>query len=410
MTSNTKRIVFPLALLLIAAGLVSIIVASKKPPEKKPEKNEAPFVTVTKVELAPLTLTVKSQGLVKPKFDTRLLAQVSGEVTEVSPQFVRGGLVKKGGLLAQIDPFNYEVKLQQANASLAGAKAQFILERAQGRVAEAEWDKITNAEPSELGLRKPQQEQALAAVKAAEAGVRQATKDLQRTRIIAPFDALVTARSISPGTFVNMGANIGNVVNVETAEVRLPVPGNELAYLANSGIDSSVTLTAVVSGKPQQWQANIVRDEGVIDDSSRMVYLVAQITNPYQLGARASTASPSPARLPFGTYVIASIEGIQLEAAASVPRHLLSDNRLALIVDNKLAFAEVEIVRHEGKNSIISTGLESGDQLITSSLPYPIEGMLLKTELSSNYAEDSDDGAAVTTAEPVETNNTKKES
>jgi hypothetical protein len=40
MTSNTKRIVFPLALLLIAAGLVSIIVASKKPPEKSPKKTK----------------------------------------------------------------------------------------------------------------------------------------------------------------------------------------------------------------------------------------------------------------------------------------------------------------------------------------------------------------------------------
>ncbi len=402
MTSDTKRIVLPLLILAIAGGLVWALVASKKPPEKKPEKNDIPFVQVQPVELKPVALTVRSQGLVQAKYETRLLAQVNGEITQVSDKFVRGGVVKKGELLAQIDPFNYQVKLQQSNASLASARAQFILERAQGRVAEAEWEKITNAEPSELGLRKPQQEQALAAVKAAEAGVRQASKDLERTRIVAPFDALITARHASPGSFVNMGNPIGEVMNIETAEVRLPVASDDMAFLQAQGIGASTTLTAAVSGKVLQWQAKIVRDEGVVDNTSRMFYLVAEVSDPYKLSESATVGNRQ--RLPFGTYVSAEIQGRALALAASVPRHLLKENRLALFADNKLKFTEVEVIRHQGEYSIIGAGLADGDQLITSSLPYPVEGMTLK----SNSTKASEQESVVSTSEPEETKTDKE--
>jgi len=398
MTSSTKRIVLPILIIVVAVGIFAALMAAKAPPEKKSEERETPFVSVETIQLAPLTLKVQSQGLVQPKYDTQILAQVSGEITFIASSFVRGGLVKKGDLLAQIDPFNYQVKLQQANANLASAKANFILERAQGQVAEAEWQKITTAEPSELGLRKPQQEQALAAVKAAEAGVKQATKDLQRTKIIAPFDALIGTRNVSPGSFVNMGTPIGQVLDIDTAEVRLPVAGDDLLFLEAAGRNAAVTLTAFISGKPFSWQATIVRDEGVVDSSSRMVYLVAQLNDPYL-----QTGAEHAYRLPFGTFVTAEIEGRILPSAAYVPRQLLGSQGIPLLVDKKLHFRPVEVVRHEGKLSVISSGLNDGDLYITSSLEYPIEGMPL--DAASNPATatsdaDSVEAPPITTAEP----------
>lgn len=391
MKPNKLRLILPFAVLAIAVGVFVVMNANKKEPEKKAPDQNAPFVSVKTIELQPMTLEVKSQGLVAPKFETHLVAQVSGEITVVSDKFVRGGLVKKGELLAQIDPFDYDVKLQQAKANLASARASFILERAQGRVAEAEWKNITTAEPSELGLRKPQQEQALAAVKAAEAGLQQASKDLERTRIVAPYDALVSDRNISPGTFVNVGSQIGHVMDIEAAEVRLPVAGKELLFLEQSGLGAPVVLQADVEGQQLTWNAAIVRHEGVIDSTSRMIYLVASLDDPYNLQHQ-----QHPMQLPFGTYVTASIEGRHLQAAASVPRALLRENRLALLEDSKLAFTEVEVVRHEGRNSIVTAGLKDGDLLITSSLQYPVEGMSLEANLNPEAATTQ----PLTTAEP----------
>lgn len=380
---NSKQILYPILIILLAAGIVAGVLATKSPPDKKKPEAKVPYVSTEIIHLKPMTLTVKSQGVVIAKYNTNLLAQVAGEITQVADSFVRGGVVSQGELLAQIDPFNYEVQLEQANAALASARAQFILERAQGQVAEAEWQQITNAKPSELGLRKPQQEQALAAVKAAEANVKQAQKDLQRTRIVAPFNALVTQREVSPGTFVNMGTAIGQVMDVAKAEVRLPVPASDMAFLDQRGIGATVTLSASLAGKPRQWQATIVRDEGLIDERSRMVYLVAEVNDPYLFFKQQNpSASQMPAakRLSFGTYVRAEIAGITLPAAAAVPRHLLKEGRLALAVNQKLQFSDVEVIRHQGRNSIVVGGLADGDQLITSTMSYIVEGMDLKTE------------------------------
>jgi len=390
MSPKTKQIALPFIVLIIAIAIMAGLVAGKKKPEKKEAINNATFVSTESVELAPLTLNVQSQGLVQPKYQTRLQSQVSGEIIALSETFVRGGIVTKGDVLAQIDPFNYQMALQQANATLAAAKAQFILARAQGRVAEAEWEKITTAKPSELGLRKPQQEQALAAVKAAEAGVRKASKDLARTNIRAPFDALISGRNVSPGTFVNIGTELGSVMDIETAEIRLPVSGSDLAFLIEGGHNATVALSTTLGGKTTQWHARIVRDEGVVDNQNRMVYLVAELTDPYNR----LTTNNAP-RLPFGTYVSAHIEGRKLASAASIPRRLLRDNRLALFSDNKLAFTYVNVVRHVGPNSIIDSGLASGDTIITSSLEYPIEGMALNT-----HAIDTTGEQHLITAEP----------
>ncbi|WP_019600927.1 efflux RND transporter periplasmic adaptor subunit [Teredinibacter turnerae] len=390
MPLRVPRAVLPFVVLIAAIALFAVFMAFKKAPEKKEDKQEAPFVSVERIELHPMTLTVTSQGLVKAKYETDLLAQVSGEIVKVAPGFVRGGLVKKGDLLAQIDPFNYEVKLQQARANLASARASFILERAQGKVAEAEWEKITSAEPSDLGLRKPQQEQALAAVKAAEAGVKQASKDLERTKIIAPFDALIAGRSVSPGTFVNIGTSIGRVMDVSKAEVRLPVPSNELEFLEGDGLQAPVELSATLGNQAYRWNATIARDEGVVDDNSRMFYLVAEISDPYNLHSNSKQK-----RLPFGTYVTAEITGRQLASAAEVPRSLLRDDKIALFSNDKLAYTTVEVVRHQGKSSIVTAGLNNGDMMITSSLQYPIEGMSLALEKDA-----AAEYQPLTTAEP----------
>lgn len=372
MSIRTKQIVLPIAVILITLVGIGAMMAGKKPPEKKPPERRVPVVSTTQIELTPVTLDVRSQGLVTPRYSTNLVAQVSGEILSLNPDFMRGNIIRKGTLLAQIDPFNYEVKVQQAKASLASARAAFILERAQGQVAEAEWAKITSAEPSELGLRKPQQEQALAGVKAAEAALKQAEKDLQRTRIVAPYDAIVQARTVSPGAFVNTGSPIGSLADVSMAEIRLPINQDDFSYLNNGGLDATVLLTAELGGRDRIWQANITRNEGVIDDQTRMTYLIATVNDPYGIQNGVDHV------LPFGSFVSATLEGTALPQAARIPRAVLQGNRVPLIKDSKLAFSEVDVARHEGKFSIVRAGLDEGDQLVITPLDHPIEGMPLQ--------------------------------
>ena len=68
----------------------------KKPPEEKEPVDNTPIVEIRTINMQPLTLTVDSYGVVQPKYETQLVAQVTGQIVELSEAFVSGGFVKKG--------------------------------------------------------------------------------------------------------------------------------------------------------------------------------------------------------------------------------------------------------------------------------------------------------------------------
>ncbi|GHF82986.1 efflux RND transporter periplasmic adaptor subunit [Thalassotalea marina] len=383
MTRKTK-IILPIVILAAGVAVFFALMSMKKPPEEKEQVDNTPIVAVEEISVAPLTLEVGSYGVVKPKYETELVAQVSGQIVSLSPLFVRGGFVKEGQLLARIDPSDYQAALIDAEANLASAKASLKEEVARGKVAEDEWSRISNASPTELSLRKPQLAQEQARVKAAEASVLRAKRNLERTYIKAPYDAMIEERTVGLGSFVGTFNRLGKILGTEVAEVRLPVADNQLQFLVDRGADASVKLIGTFAGEEQSWTANIARSEGVVDDKSRMSYLVAEVKDPYMLnGGTAQTP------LRFGSYVNAQIIGKQLAKAASVPRHLINKDKVAILnSESKLQFVHVDIVRQDGANVIISNGLSTGDKLIVSALDYPVDGM--KLALPSAQEESSD--------------------
>lgn len=369
--ASKKQIILPIVALGIGIGGFSALSAMKKPPEAKEAKVAVPLVKVEQVNMSTLSLNVDSHGIVLPKYETNLVAQVSGQIVSLSDKFVRGGFVAEGEVLARIDPSDYEAALIEAKASLASSRAALQQERAKGHVAESEWKRITDTAPTELSLRKPQLAQELARVKAAEATVKRAERNMERTYIRAPYQALIEQRQVGLGSVVNSGTALGKLLNVDVAEIRLPVADNQLKYLTNQGIDSSAVIRGEFSGEMRHWAATIVRSEGVVDNQSRMTYLVAEVVDPYGL-----ESDKQPLR--FGSYVNAEINGVSLASAASLPRHLVDENRVAVLDnENKLRFNRVTIARQNGDQVVISSGLNDGDRYIVSALDYPVEGMAL---------------------------------
>ena len=394
--AHKKQIILPIAILVV--GVLAFIGFSslKTPPEEKAEVDNTPIVAVENIAVAPMTLHVSSYGIVKPKYETSLVAQVNGEIVELSDVFVRGGFVKKGQLLARIDPNDYHAALIDAQATMASARAALEKEVAQGKVAEREWKQITDTSPTELSLRKPQLAQELARVKSAQAAVLRAERNLQRTEIKAPYDAMIDNRMIGLGSFVSVGSQIGKLLGTAIAEVRLPVADNQLQFLIDQGRDAKVKLVGSYAGNSVEWSANIARNEGVVDNKSRMTYLVAEIQNPYLLQGRLAendgvekTDVSNIAPLRFGSYVQAEILGFEIENASVLPRYLVIGGKVPLLNnDSKLHYATIDIVRQQGANVVVSGGLFDGDRLIISALDYPIDGM--KLALTSDKKEQSD--------------------
>jgi RND family efflux transporter MFP subunit len=382
--SIKKQIILPITILAISGLLFGVFANMKTPPEEKAEVDNTPIVAVENITVDAMALKVDSYGVVKPKYQTQLVAQVSGQIVELSAVFVRGGFVKQGQLLARIDPNDYEAALIDAQANLASARASLEKERAQGKVAEREWQKITHSAPTQLSLRKPQLAQELARVKAAQASVLRAERNMERTEVKAPYDAMIAERNIGLGSVVGTGTAIGKLYSTDIAEVRLPVADNQLKFLVDQGDSAKVNLFGSFAGEAQIWQAEINRSEGVVDDKSRMTYLVAEIKDPYRLSAN---KDEKPLR--FGSYVKAKIVGVELLQASVLPSYLVVNGKVALLdEDSTLHYVKVNVVRQQGDQVIVDQGVVDGDQLIVSALDYPIEGM--KLSLSTSDLDDSD--------------------
>lgn len=374
--ASKKQIFLPLGVLAGGVALFVAFSSMKQPPEKKEEQIIHPLVEVSPVNVAPMRLNVDSYGVVKPKYSTELVAQVSGQIVELSPNFVKGAFVKQGDVLAKIDQNDYEAALIEAEASLAQASSALEIERAQAHVAKTEWQRIKNNAnetiPSELYLRKPQLAEKLARYRASQASVKRAKRNLERTLIKAPYDAIIDSRTISLGSVVNPGTKFGMLNSTSVAEVRLPVADHELQYLEQYGVGANVALSAQVAGQTVTWNGEIIRSEGVIDQKSRMTYLVAQVKQPY-----GDAANP----LRFGAYLNATIEGRLIENAVQVPRHLVKNGKVATLNgDLTLSFKQLNVIRETNGYVVVDAGLGHGAQIITSALEYPTEGMQLRLE------------------------------
>lgn len=369
---NKKQFFLPLIIILISIAGYFGALQFKKPPLEKELVDNTPLVTVQVVKGATFDFSVGSYGVVKSQFETDLVAQVSGEVIYLSKKFVRGGFVKKGDVLAKIDANDYEAALIDAKANIASAQAALVLEIAHADVAKEQWRKIKGSKPTALSLREPQVAQEKARLLSSQAGLKRANRNLERTVIRAPYDALIHSRDISLGSYASVGKVLGKIFSTDIAEVRLPVADNELQYLVNHGAKAQVTVNATLAGKPQQWTGYVVRNEGVIDDRSHMNYLVVQIKDPYQL------KNNNAGKLRFGTYITALISGNKMANIAIIDRHLTTNNQVAIVNEQgELHFQPISIARILGGEAYINDGLTDGMQVITSALDYPIEGMAL---------------------------------
>jgi RND family efflux transporter MFP subunit len=378
------RFFLPVGLVVLSLVLVAglIIVNKAKRPERKEEAVPATMVDAIPVERVSLNLSVFSQGSVAPRTETTLVAEVSGIIVNVSPNFVAGGFFRKGETLLEIDPSDYRAGLKRAQANLASRKAQFAEQKARADQALKDWKNMgRQGEPSDLTLRKPQLAEAQANVQAAEAELQKAERDLQRTHIKVPYDGLVRSKQADIGQYVAPGTPLGVTFDIDTAEIRLPLSATDVSYLdlpsATDPADKprlQVTLTTGNNNIGGQWQAEIIRTEGVIDEKSRVTYAVAQVVDPYGVLGRSHQAE-----LKVGTFVRAEILGLRANNVFKLPRSVLRPDNTVLVAnaERKLEIRQVNVLRAEPRSVYIRDGIVDGDMVITTSLDAAIPGTQL---------------------------------
>lgn len=376
MMKTLLRRLSPFFILLLFVVGAALLMKTKEAPEQKPEEIPIPIVDVIKVEQQTVSLNLPSYGVVTPKYKTQLVTEVQGRMLTISPHFVAGGIVKKGDQLAQIEPSDYEADLMQAEATLAQATAALNEEIARGEVAKIEFKGYDKGLPPELGLRIPQLKKEQANVKYAQAALARAQRNLERTVIRAPFDGIIKARNVDLGQYVSLGTNLGELYDTHIAEIRLPISNDDLAYLESvDNPDTEVTLSASLAGKENTWSGNIIRSEGVIDAENRMVYLVAEIKDPYLREQKIAGSLP----LKYGSFVNAVIKGRTVDGIVKLPRHVVRNDQVVLIDDkNIVEMRHVNVVRSDLENVYIKDSLKTGERVATSHSNTMANGQLVK--------------------------------
>lgn len=374
-TSVMKKLIAPLLILALSAA-VFLALVSNQPTLKMTVKEPVPVaVRALEINTGPMQLSVSSEGNVQPSVETKLVAQVAGEVIEVSDSLVAGGDFSKGDTLLKLDPRDYEIAVARSQAAMSRAEAEqrFAAEEA-ARIKSLYGDELASI--AELQNAERLLAVANAALADAKASLMRATVDLERTVLRAPFNGRVRGEDVDAGQFVAKGSMIATLYDTDRLQVRLPLADSQLAYLdasyAQTGLagdtPANVLLTADYAGDTQTWGAKLLRTEGDISVKSRFLHVIVEVTN---------TLSSNGVRLPVGLFVNAVIEGRTVDNLVSVPRTALRPDNSVMIINERdqLEFRDVSVFKLSDSDVLISEGLVSGERISTSPLQFVVEGM-----------------------------------
>ncbi len=374
-TARYTQPIIALALLVLLLVIATVIYFAKPAPKLKPTP-PIPVLKVTTQEIKaqPYEFKLASFGTVQPRTQSLIVSQVSGVIKQVNPAFRDGGFFSKGDVLLQIDDRDYAAATKVAKATWIESQLTLEEEKARSVQALTDWERLGNNDeaPSDLVLRKPQLAAAEAQMLSARANYEKALLDLERTKITAPYDGRVKTIHVDLGQYVNSGTQLADVFATDVIEIRLPLKSTELALINlpenfrgqtdEATVQPSVTITSQLDDD-SAWQGHIVRTEAVIDDSTQQLHVIAQVSNPFM--ANHNDKIP----LKIGQYVTAQIEGKHLTDALVIPTSSLYQGTFVyVVVDGKLQRKTVSLLFQTPTESVVRTGLQSGDQVVTSPL------------------------------------------
>jgi len=370
----------PVLVLLAGFAIVTGLIAAKPEPEKTGEETRLVALYVDEVKSEIVTISVKTQGEVRPKNEIELIPQVSGRIVMLSDSFNEGAEFVPDSMLLKIDDSDYQLAAVRAEAQVAGAQTELEREFATAQIKEEEWrDGRTDQEPTRFALNLTQVDEAEARLRSARGDLQKAHLDLERTEIRVPFYGRVRERKVGIGQYVTAGSSVGRVFSTDTVEVRLPLTDTQLVelnlplgFMANDVEKAPrVSFKAAMGNHDYHWTGHIARIDAAIDRDTRLIYATAEVVDPYGLAADAGMP------MAVGMFVNAEIEGIAEQAAFVLPRLALraQDKVYVINADNRLEIRTVDVLSTSEERVLIRSGVVSGERVVTSTFPNAVDGM-----------------------------------
>ena len=367
------------SIIVISFAITVIMIFAKPAPKPVQNKFVPPVVETMNAIPQSYKVQINSQGTVVPRTEITLTSEIPGKIDFVSRKIQSGSSFDKGDTLLVLDQRDFELALIAAQSSMYQAQVVYERELAESEVAKKEWGNINGGKASNLALRKPQLDQAKAALAAAEANYQRALLNVERTYILAPFKGRVRNEYVDVGMVVSPGIPLAQIYAVDMVEVTLPIAESDIKFLSIPldgrmvpfSNQPRMTLASSFAGFSQRWTGKVLRSAAEIDSRTRMLSVIGQVP--------VKTSKQSTVPIKVGMFVNATIEGRSFNDIFVIPREKVRDGEV-WVLNNEgiLSKREVSVLRYEKDKALISNGFEAGDKVLLTRLDVLVEGMKLE--------------------------------
>jgi multidrug efflux system membrane fusion protein len=284
--SGVRSVLWLLLVLLVVAGLVAwVVLRGKEPAPTGRFQSSGPMpVGTAKAEKSDMPIVLSALGTVSPLATVTVKTQIAGQLIEVA--FKEGQLVKKGDLLAQIDPRPYQVALAQAEGQLA--RDQALLKNAELDLARYKTLVAQNSIARQiLDTQAALVQQHRGTVQTDQAQVDTQKLNLTYCRIVAPISGRVGLRQVDPGNYAQTSDATGIVVitQLQPISVIFTLPEDHLpAVQRRLNAGAALTVTAYDRTGATKLETGVLQTlDNQIDTSTGTVKLRAVFDNREQV-------------------------------------------------------------------------------------------------------------------------------
>ena len=332
-----------------------------------------PKVTVAKPKQQPVTRYFEATGNAAAVNSANLVARVQGFLTEV--KYTDGAAVKQGQHLFTIEPEPYQLKLQQAQASEAAAQAS-------AKQTEGDFERQQElvqrqaASKAAFDAAQARRDNDKARVLQAQADTKQAQINLDYTKVVAPFDGVVTARQVSVGELVGGGGTqvLATIVQLDPIWVNFSASERDVLRVRAEMQRRGLTRSDMIGTEAEVG----LQTEAGYPHKGKLDYIAPTVSaSTGTLAIRALLRNPNAPLLP-GYFVRVRVP-LDETPALLVPSVALGSDqggRYVLIVngENVVEQRKVETGPVVGDMTVIENGLKADDRVVTAGILRAIPG------------------------------------
>jgi len=374
----------PICIGAFALGIYVYQIKTRPKAQRQKSPRQARLVRVETIHKTTYPTTISAMGTVVSAREITINPEVSGVITAIDPVVLPGGIIQKGQILFEIDSRDYQTMVRQRESEVEKAELKLKLESGNQTIAQQEYSmlkEVIQEQDKELVLRRPHLEEARAAMEAAKSMLDQAELDVQRCTIRAPFNAVIKEKYSDLGARVSPTSPLISVIGVDEFWVEVLVPVNQLRWLdipqTNENTGSTVHIyNSAAWGEEITREGRVIRLLGQLEEQGRMARILVAVRDPLGLDRMASPP------LLINSFVRAEIQGRLITDVFPIKReYIRSGNQVWIMNENmKLEIRPAEIVFRSKDTVYIRNGFQEGDQIVTTDLSTPVEGMPLRVD------------------------------